>query len=61
MRRARRIPLCEGLAEKDRAEEAASAASAQSGPETIVVDVAATWCPSIAARAKVGFRPVRPQ
>ena len=38
-----------------------SAASAQSGPETIIVVTAAMWCPSIAERAKVGFSPVRPQ
>ncbi len=38
-----------------------SAASAQSGPETIVVETSAMWWPSIAARPKVGFSPVRPQ
>ncbi len=38
-----------------------SAASAQSGPETIVVETAAMWCPAIAERPKVGFNPVRPQ
>ena len=38
-----------------------SAASAQSGPETIIVVTAAMWWPSIAERPKVGFSPVRPQ
>ncbi len=56
-----RLARSQLLAEQGRTERRQSAASAQSGPETIVVETSAMWWPAIAERPKVGFRPVRPQ